>query len=68
MHQEAGDGGALLIGVDLQKDPAVIHDAYNDSAGVTARFNLNMLRHLNREFGSDFEPGVIPSQGDLRLR
>ncbi|MCO4810513.1 MAG: L-histidine N(alpha)-methyltransferase [Gammaproteobacteria bacterium] len=54
MHQEAGDGGALLIGVDLQKDPAVIHDAYNDSAGVTARFNLNMLRHLNREFGSDF--------------
>ncbi|MDH3812822.1 MAG: L-histidine N(alpha)-methyltransferase [Gammaproteobacteria bacterium] len=55
MHQEAGDGGALLIGVDLQKDPAVIHDAYNDSAGVTARFNLNMLRHLNREFGSDFE-------------
>ena len=57
MHQEAGDGGALLIGVDLQKDPAVIHDAYNDSAGVTARFNLNMLRHLNREFGSDFELG-----------
>ena len=55
MHQEAGEGGALLIGVDLQKDPAVINDAYNDSAGVTARFNLNMLRHLNREFGSDFE-------------
>lgn len=55
MHEEAGAGGALLIGVDLQKDPAVIHNAYNDSAGVTARFNLNMLRHLNREFGSDFE-------------
>lgn len=54
MHQEAGDGGALLIGVDLQKDPDVIHAAYNDSAGVTARFNLNMLRHLNREFGSNF--------------
>ena len=59
MHEEAGDGGALLIGVDLQKDPAVIHDAYNDSAGVTARFNLNMLRHLNREFGSDFELGAF---------
>ena len=45
--------GAMLIGVDLQKDPAVIHAAYNDSAGVTAQFNLNMLRHLNRIFGSD---------------
>lgn len=55
MHQEAGAGGALLIGVDLQKDPAVIGAAYNDSAGVTAHFNLNMLAHLNREFGSDFD-------------
>ena len=55
MHQEAGADGALVIGVDLQKDPAVIHAAYNDSAGVTARFNVNMLRHLNREFGADFE-------------
>lgn len=54
MYQEAGEGGALLIGVDLQKDPSVIHAAYNDSAGVTARFNLNMLIHLNREFGSNF--------------
>jgi L-histidine N-alpha-methyltransferase len=55
MHGEAGEGGALLIGVDLQKDPAVIHAAYNDSAGVTAEFNRTMLRHLNREFGSDFD-------------
>ncbi|MDH3621320.1 MAG: L-histidine N(alpha)-methyltransferase [Gammaproteobacteria bacterium] len=55
MYQEAGKGGALLIGVDLQKDPAVINAAYNDSAGVTARFNLNILRHLNREFGSNFD-------------
>jgi dimethylhistidine N-methyltransferase len=55
MHEEAGEGGALLIGVDLQKDPGVIDDAYNDSAGVTAEFNLNMLRHLNREFGTDFD-------------
>ena len=54
MYGEAGDGGALLIGVDLQKDPAVIDAAYNDSAGVTAAFNLNMLRHLNRVVGSDF--------------
>jgi L-histidine N-alpha-methyltransferase len=55
MHGEAGEDGALLIGVDLQKDPAVIDAAYNDSAGVTAEFNRNMLRHLNREFGSDFD-------------
>jgi len=55
MHEEAGAGGALLIGVDLQKDPAIIERAYNDSAGVTAEFNRNMLRHLNREFGADFD-------------
>ena len=54
MHTEAGADGALLIGVDLKKDPAVIDAAYNDSAGVTAEFNRNILRHLNREFGSDF--------------
>ena len=55
MHQETGEGGALLIGVDLQKDPDIIRRAYNDSAGVTAEFNLNMLRHLNREFDADFD-------------
>jgi len=54
MYEEAGEGGALLIGADLQKDPVVIDAAYNDSAGVTARFNLNMLTHLNREFDSNF--------------
>jgi dimethylhistidine N-methyltransferase len=55
MYQEAGEDGALLIGVDLQKDPTIIERAYNDEAGVTAEFNLNMLRHLNREFGFDFD-------------
>ena len=55
MHQEAGADGAMLIGVDLRKDPAIIERAYNDSAGVTAEFNLNMLTHLNREFGFDFD-------------
>lgn len=55
MHQEAGDDGALLIGVDLQKDPAIIERAYNDSAGVTAEFILNILRHLNWEFDADFD-------------
>jgi len=55
MYQEAGEDGAMLIGVDLQKDPAIIERAYNDSAGITAEFNLNMLTHLNREFGFDFD-------------
>ncbi|WP_270181321.1 L-histidine N(alpha)-methyltransferase [Alkalihalobacillus sp. CinArs1] len=47
-----GDG--LLIGVDTKKDPSVLHDAYNDRKGVTSRFNLNMLEHLNRELDADF--------------
>ncbi len=55
MHHEAGADGALLIGVDLQKDPDLIERAYNDSAGVTAEFNLNMLQHLNRDFGANFD-------------
>lgn len=54
MHGEAGENGALLIGVDLQKDAAIIEPAYNDSAGVTAAFNLNMLRHLNTSYGGSF--------------
>ena len=55
MHQEAGENGALLIGVDLQKDVDVIDRAYNDSAGVTAEFNLNVLRHLNTSYGANFD-------------
>jgi dimethylhistidine N-methyltransferase len=49
------DGGALLIGVDLVKDPARLHAAYNDAAGVTAAFNLNLLVRANRELGADFD-------------
>jgi dimethylhistidine N-methyltransferase len=47
--------GALLIGVDLKKDPAVFHDAYNDGEGLTAAFNLNLLERINRELGCDFQ-------------
>lgn len=50
-----GSDGALLTGVDLKKDPAVLHDAYNDSQGVTAAFNLNLLERINRELGCDFQ-------------
>jgi len=55
MHQEAGEKGALLIGVDLQKEAGIISRAYNDSAGVTAAFNRNMLRHLNNGYGANFD-------------
>ena len=48
-------GGGLLIGVDLVKDPALLHAAYNDSQGVTAQFNLNLLRRANAELGADFD-------------
>lgn len=50
---EVGDG--LLLGADLKKDRATLEAAYNDSAGVTAEFNLNMLRHINRKLGTDFD-------------
>jgi dimethylhistidine N-methyltransferase len=55
MRTEMGDGGCVLIGVDLKKDPAEIEAAYNDAAGVTREFTLNMLVRLNREVGSDFD-------------
>ncbi len=56
MYEEAGTGGGLLIGIDLQKDRAIIERAYNDSSGITAAFNRNVLRRLNREFGANFDP------------
>lgn len=51
----AGDGGGLLIGVDLRKDRRILEAAYNDGAGVTAAFNLNLLSRANRELGADFD-------------
>lgn len=50
-----GGDGALLIGVDLVKDVSILHAAYNDAAGITAAFNLNVLEHVNRLIGSDFD-------------
>lgn len=47
-------GGGLLLGVDLVKEPAVLHAAYNDAAGVTAAFNMNLLHRANNELGTDF--------------
>ena len=54
--REQADGGGLLIGVDLVKPREVLEAAYDDALGITAAFDLNLLRHLNREIGSDFDP------------
>lgn len=55
MRREMGPAGAALIGIDLRKDPALLEAAYNDAAGVTAAFTLNMLARFNRELGADFD-------------
>jgi len=55
MRGIAGIDGGLLIGTDLVKDPDVLVRAYDDAAGVTAEFNLNVLRRFNREMGADFD-------------
>ena len=51
---QCGTDGSLLIGIDLKKDAEIIEAAYNDRLGVTADFNLNLLRRINRELGGDF--------------
>lgn len=50
-----GPGGRLLIGVDLPKDPAILNAAYDDSQGVTAAFNLNLLTRINRDLEGEFD-------------
>lgn len=53
--QMLGRGSVLVVGVDLVKDRSVLNAAYNDAGGVTARFNLNLLRRINRELDADFD-------------
>src|ERR1700753_4287353 len=50
-----GAGAQMIIGADLEKDERLLYDAYNDKAGVTARFNLNVLVRINRELGGNFD-------------
>ena len=54
-HGLLGPGEALLLGADLVKDPARLEAAYNDSRGVTAEFNRNVLHVINGELGGDFD-------------
>ena len=67
-----GKSGGLIIGVDLQKSKEVLEAAYNDNAGVTAAFNLNLLVRANRELGADFDLArwrhrAIYNQGAARI-
>lgn len=55
MGEQVGPGGGLLIGIDLHKPADVLEAAYNDSSGVTAAFNLNLLTRMNRELDAGFE-------------
>src|SRR4030088_1023236 len=54
-----GEGAQMIIGVDLEKDERVLYEAYNDKAGVTARFNLNVLVRINRELGGNFDTSAF---------
>jgi L-histidine N-alpha-methyltransferase len=67
-----GPGGEMLIGVDLKKDPAILDAAYNDRAGVTAEFNLNLIERVNRELDGDldiarFEHVAFYNEADGRI-
>ena len=71
---DLGTDNGLLIGVDLRKDVAVLHAAYNDAAGVTAEFNLNVLRRVNDELGGNFNLDAfthdarwVPDQGRIEM-
>ncbi len=59
-----GQGARFLVGVDLQKDPALLIPAYDDAQGVTAAFNLNLLRRLNREAAADFDLNGFAHRAD----
>ena len=73
LHNHMNDGDYILIGFDLKKDPLTILRAYNDYAGVTRDFNMNLLHRINRELGGNFRdenfyhyPMYDPSSGEAR--
>jgi L-histidine N-alpha-methyltransferase len=77
IRDRLGPGDRFLLGTDLVKDRAVLEAAYNDAAGVSAEFTLNVLRVLNRELGADFDPDAFEhvaffdpheSRIDIRVR
>ena len=63
-----GRGAMFIVGVDLVKDTQVLQKAYNDSQGVTAKFNLNLLARINRELGAKFDLGTLRASRLLQPR
>ena len=63
-----GRGATFIVGVDLVKDTQVLQKAYNDSQGVTAKFNLNLLTRINRELGAKFNLGLLRASRVLQPR
>jgi dimethylhistidine N-methyltransferase len=59
IRRMVGETGGLLIGIDLKKDPSILHRAYNDSAGVTEAFNKNILVRVNMELGGNFRTDLF---------
>lgn len=59
VREQLGDGALFLIGADLKKEPSILIEAYDDAAGVTADFNMNVLVRINRELGADFNLDVF---------
>ena len=59
VHDMLGRDGMLLIGVDTKKSESLLHAAYNDAAGVTAEFNLNLLHRMRRELNAELDPKVF---------
>lgn len=67
MHHTMGDRGGALLGIDLQKSPEIIEAAYNDAAGVTAEFTLNLLARLNRDIGSNFDVDAFKHRANYSI-
>jgi L-histidine N-alpha-methyltransferase len=68
VRRRLAPGDAVLMGVDLRKDPARLRAAYDDGAGVTARFNLNLLARINRELGGTFDLSAFRHRADYLER
>jgi dimethylhistidine N-methyltransferase len=67
VRDHLGNNGCLLIGVDLVKDPHVLEAAYDDALGITAAFNRNILRAVNSQFGTDFEPRCFDHRATFNI-
>jgi L-histidine Nalpha-methyltransferase len=68
VREQVGREGGLLIGVDLRKAAGTLEKAYNDAQGITADFNLNVLAHINRRLGADFDPGRFLHEAHYNAR